>query len=150
MSILNVVILGHYLQRGLEADGYRVRLAVDGGAAVEAFREDLPDLTILGLNLPIKDGERVLDEVRMVNSELPVMVLTARQGVETRIRCLDRGVGSETTEPSLASRNSRRSPAVLAGPQPKQRFWAVWSSGFNCSFFSAMRSSTCCFYSTAP
>jgi len=58
---------------------------------VEAFREELPDLTILDLNMPIKDGEQVLDEVRMMDGELPVLVLTARQEVETRVRCLDHG-----------------------------------------------------------
>ena len=47
--------LGLFLSRGLEADGRRVRLAYDGAAAVEAFRQELPDLTILDLNMPIKD-----------------------------------------------------------------------------------------------
>jgi len=68
--------LGLFLSRGLEADGHRVRLAYDGAAAVEAFRQDSPDLTILDLNMPIKDGEQVLEEVRALDSELPVLVLT--------------------------------------------------------------------------
>src|SRR5579864_4153655 len=83
--------LGLFLSRGLEADGHRVRLAYDGGAAVEAFREDLPDLTILDLNMPVKDGEQALAEMRLADRELPVLILTARQEVDTRIRCLDRG-----------------------------------------------------------
>jgi DNA-binding response OmpR family regulator len=49
--------LALFLKRGLEADGLRVHLAFDGGAAVEAFRDELPDLTILDLNMPVKDGE---------------------------------------------------------------------------------------------
>jgi hypothetical protein len=57
--------LGQFLSRGLEADGHRVHLAYDGGAAVEAFRQELPDLTILDLNMPVKDGEQVLEEVRI-------------------------------------------------------------------------------------
>jgi CheY-like chemotaxis protein len=68
--------LGLFLSRGLEADGHRVRLAYDGAAAVEAFRQDSPDLTILDLNMPVKDGEQVLEEVRALDSELPVLVLT--------------------------------------------------------------------------
>ena len=82
--------LGLFLSRGLEADGHRVRLAYDGAAAVEAFRQDLPDLTILDLNMPVKDGEQVLEEVRALDLDLPVLVLTARQEVDTRVRCLDR------------------------------------------------------------
>lgn len=91
--------LGLFLSRGLEADGYRVRLAHDGGTAVEAFRQDLPDLTILDLNMPVKDGEQVLDEVRLVDADLPVLVLTARQEVDTRVRCLDHGADDLMIKP---------------------------------------------------
>jgi DNA-binding response OmpR family regulator len=91
--------LGTFLSRGLEADGHRVRVAWDGAAAVAAFREDLPDLTILDLNLPVKDGEQVLEEVRLVDGNLPVLILTARQEVETRVRCLDRGADDLMTKP---------------------------------------------------
>jgi DNA-binding response OmpR family regulator len=91
--------LGTFLSRGLEADGHRVRLATDGASAVNAFREDLPDLTILDLNLPVKDGEQVLEEVRRVDADLPILVLTARQEVETRVRCLDRGADDLMTKP---------------------------------------------------
>ena len=75
--------LGLFLSRGLEADGHRVRLAFDGGAAVEAFRQEMPDLTILDLNLPVMDGEQVLERVRAMDADLPVLVLTARQEVDT-------------------------------------------------------------------
>ena len=70
--------LGLFLTRGLEAEGHRVRVAGDGEQAVEAFRQDLPDLTILDLNLPVKDGEQALKEVRALDADLPVLVLTAR------------------------------------------------------------------------
>jgi len=83
--------LGLFLTRGLEAEGHRVRVAGDGEQAVEAFRQDLPDLTILDLNLPVKDGEQALKEVRALDADLPVLVLTARQEVDTRVRCLDLG-----------------------------------------------------------
>ena len=91
--------LGQFLRRGLEADGYRVRVALDGGAAVEAFREDLPDLTILDLNLPVKDGEQVLEEVRTLSTDLPVIVLTARRELDLRVRCLDRGADDLMMKP---------------------------------------------------
>jgi len=91
--------LGVFLRRGLEADGHRVRVELDGAAAVEAFREDLPDLTILDLNLPVKDGEQVLAEVRRLDADLPILVLTARQEVDTRVRCLDGGADDMMTKP---------------------------------------------------
>lgn len=91
--------LGLFLRRGLEADGHRVRLATDGAAAIDAFREELPDLTILDLNMPIKDGEQVLAEVRSMDADLPVLILTARQEVDTRVRCLDRGADDLMVKP---------------------------------------------------
>lgn len=105
--------LGQFLLRGLEAEGYRVRLAGDGGSAVAAFREDLPDLTILNLNLPVKGGERVLDEVRMLNAELPVLVLSARQEVETLVRCLDQGADDFMTKPISLRELRARCRALL-------------------------------------
>jgi len=109
--------LGQFLRRGLEAEGYRVRLAMDGGAAVDAFRQDLPDLTILNLNLPIKTGERVLDEVRRVSCELPVMVLSARREVDTRVRCLDGGADDFMIKPfSLRELQARCRALLRRGP----------------------------------
>ncbi|HTX75545.1 MAG TPA: response regulator transcription factor [Terracidiphilus sp.] len=105
--------LGLFLSRGLEADGHRVRLAYDGGAAVEAFREDLPDLTILDLSMPVKDGEQVLEEVRRLDPELPVLVLTARQEVDTRVRCLDRGADDLMTKPFSLHELRARCRALL-------------------------------------
>ncbi|MFZ0396192.1 MAG: response regulator transcription factor [Terracidiphilus sp.] len=105
--------LGQFLSRGLEADGHRVHVTLDGGAAVEAFRADLPDLTILDLNLPVKDGEQVLEEMRAVDAELPVLVLTARQEVETRVRCLDKGADDLMTKPFSLHELRARCRALL-------------------------------------
>jgi DNA-binding response OmpR family regulator len=105
--------LALFLSRGLEADGHRVRLAYDGGAAVEAFRQDRPDLTILDLNMPVKDGEQVLEEVRVLDADLPVLVLTGRQEVETRVRCLDRGADDLMTKPFSLHELRARCRALL-------------------------------------
>lgn len=105
--------LGMFLSRGLEADGHRVRLVLDGGAASAAFREDLPDLTILDLNLPVKDGEQVLEEVRALDPDLPVLVLTGRQEVETRVRCLDRGADDLMLKPFSLHELRARCRALL-------------------------------------
>jgi DNA-binding response OmpR family regulator len=105
--------LGLFLSRGLEADGHRVRLAYDGSAAVEAFRNELPDLTILDLNMPIKDGEQVLEEVRALDADLPVLVLTARQEVDTRVRCLDRGADDLMIKPFSLHELRARCRALL-------------------------------------
>ena len=105
--------LGLFLSRGLEADGHRVRLTFDGGGAVEAFRQEMPDLTILDLNMPVKDGEQVLREVRALDTELPVLVLTARQEVDTRVRCLDRGADDLMIKPFSLQELRARCRALL-------------------------------------
>ena len=105
--------LGTFLSRGLEGDGHRVRVVPDGASAVHFFSEDLPDLTILDLNLPVKDGEQVLEEVRRVDADLPILVLTARQEVETRVRCLDRGADDLMTKPFSLHELRARCRALL-------------------------------------
>ena len=105
--------LGMFLTRGLEADGHRVRVVTDGGQALDAFRQDLPDLTILDLSLPVMDGEQVLEQIRLIDADLPVMVLTARQEVETRVRCLDRGADDFMTKPFSLHELRARCRALL-------------------------------------
>ena len=105
--------LGLFLSRGLEADGHRGHVALDGAAAVEAFRQEMPDLTILDLNLPIKDGEQMLAELRALDTELPVLVLTARQEVDTRVRCLDLGADDLMTKPFSLHELRARCRALL-------------------------------------
>jgi DNA-binding response OmpR family regulator len=105
--------LGLFLSRGLEADGHKLRLACDGGAAMEAFRRETPDLIILDLNMPVKDGEQVLDEVRALDADLPVLVLTARQEVETRVRCLDHGADDLMVKPFSLHELRARCRALL-------------------------------------
>jgi DNA-binding response OmpR family regulator len=105
--------LGSLLTRGLEADGHRVRVVTDGALAAAAFQQDLPDLTILDLNLPVRDGEQVLEEIRLIDAELPVLVLTARQEVETRVRCLDRGADDFLTKPFSLHELRARCRALL-------------------------------------
>ena len=105
--------LGLFLRRGLEADGHHVRVVCDGAAAVEAFRQDAPDLTILDLNMPVKDGEQVLEEVRALDMDLPVLVLTARQEVDARVRCLDRGADDFMVKPFSLHELRARCRALL-------------------------------------
>jgi len=105
--------LAMFLTRGMEADGHRVRCAADGAEAVSAFREEMPDLTILDLNLPVMDGEQALREMRVVDPQLPILVLTGRQEVETRIRCLDLGADDLVVKPFSLHELRARCRALL-------------------------------------
>jgi DNA-binding response OmpR family regulator len=109
--------LGLFLRRGLEADGHQVRLVHDGAQAVEAYRTDPPDLTILDLGMPVKDGEQVIEEVRLLDPDLPLLVLTGRQEVNTRVRCLDRGADDLMVKPFSLSELRARCRALLRRKQ---------------------------------
>jgi DNA-binding response OmpR family regulator len=105
--------LAMFLQRGLEADGHVVRVAHDGAAAAEAFCQQLDDMAILDLNMPIKDGEQVLKEFRQRDSSVPVMILSARQDIQTRIRCLDQGADDFVLKPFSLNELRARVRALL-------------------------------------
>lgn len=91
--------LGAFLRKGLEADGHQAVLAGDGQAAIEVFEADFPDLAILDLNLPRKDGAEVLRFIRSVNDELPILILTARSELDIKVRCLDLGADDYMQKP---------------------------------------------------
>lgn len=112
--------LSLFLRRGLEADGHLVRVVYNGAEAVEAFRDELPDLTILDLNMPVKDGEQALREMRLVDAEIPVLILTARLEVETRVRCLDSGADDFIVKPfSLVELRARCRALMRRGRDSK-------------------------------
>jgi DNA-binding response OmpR family regulator len=100
--------LGMFLRRGLEADGHEVRLATDGQAAVDSFFEGTPDLAILDLNMPRLDGTEVLRILRSAADDLPILILSARNEMETRLRCLDLGADDCMQKPfALAELRAR-------------------------------------------
>ncbi len=105
--------LGMFLQRGLEADGHEVRLAGDGQAAVDSFLEETPDLAILDLNMPRLDGTEVLRFLRSVTEDLPVLILTARNEMETRLKCLDMGADDCMLKPFSLAELRARTRALL-------------------------------------
>ena len=105
--------LGMFLRRALESEGYEVRIAVDGVQAIEEFFEGAPDLMILDLNLPRKDGTEVLRSVRSVDREVPILVLTARQGTETRVECLNWGADDCMVKPFSLNELRARCRALM-------------------------------------
>ena len=123
--------LGLFLQRGMELDNHRVRVVCDGAAAVAAFRDERPDLTILDLNLPVVDGETALAEIRNLDAESPVLVLTGRMEIELRVRCLDAGADDLMTKPFNLSELRSRCRALLRRRSGSQLVLRAGSLEFN-------------------
>ena len=82
--------IAQVLQRSLRMEGYEVRIAGDGVAALDEAHAFLPDLVILDLGLPRLDGLEVAKTIRR-SDDVPILVLTARDGVESRVEGLDAG-----------------------------------------------------------
>lgn len=92
-------LLGAGAKAGLEQAGYTVDWLRDGREAANALADGEPDLLVLDLGLPGVDGLSVLRRLRARKSDLPVLVLTARDGIEARIAGLDAGADDYLVKP---------------------------------------------------
>ena len=87
------------LKRGLEQAGYDVATASDGDAVLSTLRCDCFDGVILDLMLPGQDGFSVLRSLRREGFSLPVLILTARDGIDDRVQGLDLGADDYLVKP---------------------------------------------------
>src|SRR5690606_8207631 len=91
--------LGNALQEFLTQQGYAVDWLQDGGQAVETVMGQHYDLLLLAPSLPGKGGLDMLRELRAASETLPVVLLTARDGVDDRVAGLDSGADDHVTRP---------------------------------------------------
>ena len=92
-------ILGDGIKSGLVQDKYNVDWITRGDQASQALQTDSYDLLLLDLNLPIKSGLEILKELRHNGSAIPVLILTARDATEDRVKGLDMGADDYLTKP---------------------------------------------------
>jgi DNA-binding response OmpR family regulator len=115
-----------FLEGGLRAEGYSPTTVEDGADGLEAARSGEFDLVILDLGLPHIDGVTVLKELRRVDQRLPVVILTARTGVEETISGLDSGADDYITKPFKLDEVLARIRARLRGERlPEKHILAV-------------------------
>ncbi|MDQ3176536.1 MAG: response regulator transcription factor, partial [Actinomycetota bacterium] len=88
-----------FLEKGLQAAGYSTVAVASGRDAAALARDDSFDFMILDLGLPDLDGQRVLSTIRDRGERLPVLILTARDGVEDTVRSLEGGADDYMTKP---------------------------------------------------
>jgi two-component system OmpR family response regulator/two-component system response regulator QseB len=92
-------LLGDGLRAGLRQRGFQVDWVRDGAAAERELRAEPYAAAVLDLGLPLLDGIDVLAAVRRAGVTLPVLVLTARDGVPDRVRGLDTGADDYVVKP---------------------------------------------------
>ncbi len=88
-----------FISKGLEGAGYVTEVAGDGSTALDSFRERGADLVLLDVGLPDIDGFSVLKEVRKIDQDTPVIMLTARGDVASRVQGLDLGADDYLPKP---------------------------------------------------
>lgn len=86
------------LRINLRARGYDSVIAADGRSAMAAIEEEMPDLVVLDLGLPDRDGVEVLAWLR-ARSSVPVIVLSARHESDDKVEALDLGADDFVTKP---------------------------------------------------
>ena len=110
--------IAQVLQRSLRLDGYDVRIAGDGEAALDQAAAYNPDLVILDLGLPKLDGIEVARRLRAAD-DVPILMLTARDAVESRVEGLDSGADDYLVKPFERQELLARLRALLRRRPPR-------------------------------
>jgi two-component system OmpR family response regulator len=106
-------MIGAAVSQALKDAAYAVDWVTDGQTAIEAAQAELYDLALLDLGLPGPDGVEVLRRIRKIRGQLPVIIVTARDGVDDRIEGLDLGADDYVVKPFEVSELLARMRAVL-------------------------------------
>jgi DNA-binding response OmpR family regulator len=93
------VRLASALQRGLRAEGFAVDVAHDGGDGLHLAREGGYDVVVLDIMLPTLSGYRICEQLRADGNQVPVLMLTAKDGEYDEADGLDVGADDYLTKP---------------------------------------------------
>ena len=99
LLIEDEVKVARFIERGLSAERYAVDVAVDGKTGLELATTYQYDLILLDLMLPGVEGTEVLKRVRRENTQVPVLVLTARDALGDKIAHFEAGADDYLTKP---------------------------------------------------
>ena len=100
------------LRMYLEREGYEVKIANDGAEGVESFKRFEPDLVLLDIMMPKKDGWQVCREIREISPK-PVIMITAKGEVFDKVLGLELGADDFIVKPFDMKELSARIKAVL-------------------------------------
>ena len=87
------------LKMNLELEGYEVTSAYDGAGAMQAFQNEYFDLIILDVMIPQMDGLNVTQNIRLTNSDVPILILSAKNTSADRVQGLKKGADDYLTKP---------------------------------------------------
>ena len=111
--------IAQVLQRALRLEGYEVKVAGDGVQALDDVHAFLPDLIVLDLGLPRLDGIDVARRLRRDEDDTPILMLTARDALDSRVEGLDVGADDYLVKPFERQELLARLRALLRRRPPR-------------------------------
>jgi two-component system OmpR family response regulator len=109
-------MVGAAVEQALKDAAYAVDWVTDGESAIEAAEVEAYDVALLDLGLPVRDGREVLRRLRSIGRVLPVIIVTARDGLDDRVDGLDLGADDYMVKPFEIRELLARMRAVLRRP----------------------------------
>ncbi|HJR63904.1 MAG TPA: response regulator transcription factor [Gemmatimonadaceae bacterium] len=109
--------VGQYVKRGLEEQRWGVDLVTDGEEGERRASSDAYDLIVLDMRLPGRSGMEVLHNLRARGFERPVLVLTAQDAVDAKVKALRAGADDYVTKPFAFEELLARVEALSRRPQ---------------------------------
>jgi two-component system response regulator TrcR len=92
-------VLASIIKESLESRGFYVRIAVNGLEGWSIFRNEKPDICVVDVMMPKKDGFTLVRDIRMVNRRVPIIFLTARTQTEDVLKGLEIGADDYMKKP---------------------------------------------------
>ena len=93
------LFLGKIVKESLESRGFEVTMESDGAKATALFKKTMPDVCVLDIMLPNKDGFAIADEIRELNEEIPIIFLTAKTQTEDVLKGFSTGANDYVRKP---------------------------------------------------
>lgn len=109
-----------FIRRGLKEEGFVVDVAADGEQALLISQDHTHDLMILDLMLPKKNGLEVLQSLRNSKNFVPVIMLTAKGGVDDKVKGLSAGADDYLSKPFEFKELLARAKALLRRPRQQE------------------------------
>ena len=119
------LFLGKIVKESLESRGFEVIMESDGAKATAVFKKSEPDICVLDVMLPNKDGFTIADEIRELNEEVPIIFLTAKTQTEDVVKGFSLGGNDYIRKPfsmeelivkiQNALRNKTEGPKKITG-----------------------------------
>ena len=105
--------LGFVIADQLRSEGYQVSLATDGVEALKRFNEQAYHLCIFDVMMPKKDGFTLAKDIRKINSDIPILFLTAKSMTEDKIEGFNAGGDDYITKPFSVEELNLRIKSLL-------------------------------------